>query len=466
MSSTTHDPVFTGRLVLRGERGFEQARVGPVFNARRPGRQPAAVLLAETADDVVAGVKLARQRDWLVSVRSGGHSWAAWSVRQDCLLIDLAGLREIDYDAAAGIVRVSPAVRGGNELNPALVPEGVFFPSGHCPTVGLGGFLLQGGMGWNCRGWGWACERIVAVDVVTASGELVRADENHNTDLFWAARGAGPGFPGIVVRFHLAVRPYPRALTQSTLVYPSELGPEVLHWAQSIQDSLIDTVEIVVLGLTPAGAPDTRQCIVVHGVAFENEPTRAAEVLAPLAQAPFAGAAEARELDRPTSLAEENIEQERQNKQGNRFAVDNAWSAAGPEELTGLLTDLFTALPSRDSYTLWYGMGPLRPLPDMALSLQENNYLAAYVSWPHVRDDDRCRSWLERQMHRLEPVTTGQYLGDSDFTTRQLTFLGDAQFDRLKTIQAQRDPGGLFAGYLCAEGPATNRNHWQRTGTE
>ena len=122
------------------------------------------------------GVRLARERGWQVAVRSGGHSWAQWSVRDDALVIDLGGLQELSYDDATGIVSASPAVQGGAELAPYLDARGRFFPGGHCPTVGIGGFLLQGGQGWNCRGWGWAAEYVEAIDVVTADGELVRAD--------------------------------------------------------------------------------------------------------------------------------------------------------------------------------------------------------------------------------------------------------------------------------------------------
>ena len=88
-------PRFAGRFVERGQPGYEEARVGRVFNGRRPDRFPAAVLLAADEDDVVAGVRLAKARGAQVSVRSGGHSWAAWSVRDDALLIDLGGLRDI-----------------------------------------------------------------------------------------------------------------------------------------------------------------------------------------------------------------------------------------------------------------------------------------------------------------------------------------------------------------------------------
>src|SRR5699024_8649027 len=102
--------LFTGRLVLPGDGDFEEARVGRVFNARRPDRSPEAVLLAETEADIAAGVRLARDRGVAVAVRSGGHSWAVWSVREGTLLIELGLLRAIDYDERTGIVSASPAV--------------------------------------------------------------------------------------------------------------------------------------------------------------------------------------------------------------------------------------------------------------------------------------------------------------------------------------------------------------------
>ena len=167
---------FTGRFLERGQPGYEEARTHRVFNGRRPDRFPAAVLLAETDDDIVAGVRLANARGCPVSVRSGGHSWAAWSIRDDALLIDLGGLRDITYDPATGIAAVRPAVRGGTELAPYLAARGRAFPGGHCESVGLGGYLLQGGQGWNSRSWGWACENVMGIDAVTADGRQVHAD--------------------------------------------------------------------------------------------------------------------------------------------------------------------------------------------------------------------------------------------------------------------------------------------------
>jgi FAD/FMN-containing dehydrogenase len=225
------------RLILRGADGFEEARFARVFNARRPERYPAAVLVAESEDDVVEGVRLARDRGWKVAIRAGGHSFPVWSVRDDALLIDLGGFKETALDESTGIVNVTPSVSSG-ELNGYLSGYGRFFSFGDGPSVGLGGFLLQGGIGLGFRGWGYAAEQIAAIDVVTADGELVRADEQSNSDLFWAARGAGPAYCGAITRFHLRTRPVPKGLLSTTQIYPLERYAEVLEWLWEIHPSV------------------------------------------------------------------------------------------------------------------------------------------------------------------------------------------------------------------------------------
>ncbi|MGO9906550.1 MAG: FAD-binding protein [Solirubrobacteraceae bacterium] len=104
-------------VVWRGEPGYEEARVGRIFNARRPERFPAAVVLAEDERDVAAGVRLARERGLRVSVRAGGHSWAAWSLRDDALLIDLGAMREMTFDPATGIATASPGLKGSGRAS-------------------------------------------------------------------------------------------------------------------------------------------------------------------------------------------------------------------------------------------------------------------------------------------------------------------------------------------------------------
>src|SRR5215467_13530766 len=174
---------FTGQLLRPGAGGFDAAARSRVFNRRRPARRPAAVLRAADEADVAAGVRLARAEGLEVAVRAGGHSWPAWSLRDDTLLIDLAAFTAMSYDDETGIVTAGPAVRGGLDLDPFLAARDRFFAAGHCPTVGIGGFLLQGVMGWNCRGWGWAAEQIESMRVVTADFVFNDTATTENPDL-------------------------------------------------------------------------------------------------------------------------------------------------------------------------------------------------------------------------------------------------------------------------------------------
>ncbi|GGN92584.1 oxidoreductase [Actinoplanes lobatus] len=431
-----------------GDPGFETARVDRIFNRRLPGRQPAAILKATNTEDVQAGVRLARDRGWQVAVRSGGHSWAQWSIRDDALVIDLGGLREMSYDPSSFLVSVSPAIRGGLELAPFLEQHGRFFVGGHCPTVGLGGFLLQGGQGWNARGWGWAAEYVEAVDVVTADGSLVRASATENADLYWAARGAGPGFPGVVVRFHLRTLPMPGHVAHTVQAYRLDDFDEVMTWLHGMHHTVAGTVEIVALTKTdPVLSPSP--VLLVTAVALVSSAAEADAALAPFRDNPA--------LDRallsidavPTTLAKERERQLADNPEGHRWAVDNAWLSGPAEKVVPAMRRAYTTLPNEKAFTIWFSMAPLRDLPDMAFSVQSEIYLASYVLWESPADDERCQAWLADAMADLAPVTVGAYLGDSDLRRRPMRVLSEPAERRYREILDVRDPDRLFTGYLA-----------------
>lgn len=132
------------------EPAYEEARVGRVFTLRRPNRYPLAVVNATEEGHVVEAVKLALEKECRISVRSGGHSWGVWSLRDNAILVDFGNYHEMILDEDTGIVQVSPSTTSGG-LNAFLLPKGRMFAGGHCPDVALGGFLLQGGVGWNAR---------------------------------------------------------------------------------------------------------------------------------------------------------------------------------------------------------------------------------------------------------------------------------------------------------------------------
>jgi hypothetical protein len=455
-------PAFTGQFLRAADPGFADAATSRVFNRRRPSRRPAAVLRAADVADVAAGVRLAAAEGLRVAVRAGGHSWAAWSLREDTLLIDLAAFTGMDYDDRTGTVTAGPAVRGGTDLDPFLARRGRFFAGGHCPTVGLGGFLLQGGMGWNCRGWGWAAESVDAVQVVTAGGDVAWCDETANADLFWAARGSGPGFCGVVTAFRLRTRERYRELTQTTYVYPASVAAEVLGWLYTARHDVPPSVELVAVGSTPPpdlvarvpGAGPPGSVLVVDGVSFDGGPAS----LAALGTCPVAGHALVSKVAQPVTIGALRAEQLRANPEGHRYVVDNAYLAGPRDALVQAMTPAFTDLPTAKSFSLWFDLAHLPGRPwsdtaphDMALSVQGDIYFASYVLCESPAQDDRCRSWLSGAMSRLAPYSAGCYLGDSDFTVRPDRFMSDAAWDRYLRIRADRDPGGLFPGYDCAD---------------
>lgn len=127
---------------------YEKARTCRLFNGIVPKRYPAAIVLAKTEHDIVAAVQVAIEERLRISVRAGGHSYPAWSVRDNALLLDLGECSELSLDQETGIVQVSPSVTA-RELDKSLVAHGRAFPAGHCPDVAMGGYLLGGGLGWN-----------------------------------------------------------------------------------------------------------------------------------------------------------------------------------------------------------------------------------------------------------------------------------------------------------------------------
>jgi len=453
---------FTGQLIYPSDPAFEEARVGRVFNGRRPDRIPAAVLLAATEDDVALGVRLAAQEGWSVSVRSGGHSWAVWSVRNGTLLIDLGLLQEMGYDEETQIAWANPAVQGGAVLSPYLESKGRFFSGGHCPSVGIGGFLLQGGQGWCQRGWGWAAEAVVAIDMVTADGELIRADATENEDLYWAARGAGPTFPGIVTRFHIQTKPLFKHLARTIQIYRLEDFTDLMTWLYTVHADISPNVEIVVVTKTmePDENGQVHRRLVLSGVALTDSPEEAAKALEPFNHNPILDRALTVEHAAASTLREQRAEQEEQNPEHARYLVDNIWVGGDPAEVIERIKPLFVDLPSEQAFTIWFSNGIMRPLPDMAFSMQSEAYVASYMVYDDAAKDEEYRALLDRHMEYAQPVTVGQYLGDSDHSHRQVKFMADENYARLQQIISRRDPNGRFVRYLANDPDTLNQHHW------
>ena len=458
-------PTFVGQAWLPGDEGFEQAAIGRQFNRRLPSRRPTAVVEVASDLDVITAVNWARAEGWQVAMRSGGHAWAAWAVRDGALLIDTHRMQEMELDQERRIIKARPAVKGGETLNPYLAQFGLMFHGGHCPTVAIGGYLLQGGQGWDCRGHGWSVEDVLGLDVVTATGELVHCDANQNSDLYWAARGAGPGFFGVVTNFYLQVHDLPRHWVRNVYVYPAALAEEVMTWAYDTFTDIDSRVEIVLLGqyLPPemTGGVDVGPVILVSGVSITDDAGEGARWLEPFDTCPVLDQAIAVMRNQPTDLPRELEMQYLQNPEGHRYCVDNAWLEGDHRDFIPTFARVLSSIPNRKTFALWYHQAPLPTLSDMAFSLQSEIYFSAYTVWEDEADDERMQAWTANAVRTMEPWTKGQYLGDSDLSKREVKFMADENFAKLKEIQRKWDPENLFVGYLAGPNGATNRNHWE-----
>jgi FAD/FMN-containing dehydrogenase len=447
--------VAPSSLLERDAAGYEQARHDAIWNGYKPERYPRAIVLAESADDVVEAVRYARAHDLKVKARSGGHSWTASSVREGALLIDLSRMdRIVEFDPQTAVAVVEPGVRG-RELNGLLADHGLFFPSGHCPTVGLGGFLLQGGWGWLSRVIGPACMSVIGVDVVTAEGELIHADQDQNTDWLWAARGSGAGYFGVVVRFYLRCHPRPAAIWEAHHVYPMELRDDVLRWARDEEPNFPDELEFAIMATTPRGplgeVVGGPAALIVMCSVMSDSDTAAEAALDLLDSCPVRDRAEVALPAQPRSFVELYDGPDSVEPEGFRWAADGMWTNAPSDELVPAVAELYDTIPEGASHVFWYAWRE-QELPDAAISVQGYLYLAAFAGWTDPAQDDAMLAWPPAQMRKLEPLSRGIQLADENLLRRPARFLTDENRERLEALRAQHDPDGRFLSYLMPEG--------------
>jgi len=242
---------FREGIVRRGAAGYEELRRSLVRSALLPARYPEVIVRAQTIDEAVAAVRLARELGLKLATRSGGHSWCAAALRDGSLLLDLSRLNDLRIDHDGRRMTVGPGLTNGG-LTGALAGHGLGFPAGHCRDVGLGGYLLTGGLGWNAGTWGPACHSVAAVEVITAQGDVVVADDRHDPDLLWAARGAGPGFFAVATSFEARLYEAPRFTLTSSFAFPLSALADVAAWVARLADGLDRRLE---LSLAFASAP-------------------------------------------------------------------------------------------------------------------------------------------------------------------------------------------------------------------
>ncbi|HEX8866237.1 MAG TPA: FAD-dependent oxidoreductase [Lentzea sp.] len=221
---------MSGKLVLPGEEGFSYQGFNPVWD----NRKPAAIARAASPADVQACLEAARTR-LPIAARSGGHSYAGYSSPENGLQIDLRELKTVEL-LPGDQVRVGAGAQLG-EVSQMLAASGRALPTGTCPTVGVAGLTLGGGIGVLTRKHGLTCDHLVSAKVVTADGRLLTASAQEEPDLFWALRGGGGGNFGIVTEFVFSTVSAPQ-VTVFSLQYNAGPTADVLGaWQTWIADA-------------------------------------------------------------------------------------------------------------------------------------------------------------------------------------------------------------------------------------
>jgi len=435
-----------GKIVLRGEPRYEPLRQAATWNARKPERYPNAIVLAESEADVIAAVKMAGERGLQVSVRSGGHSWSGAHTRNASVQINLARMKQIEIDPDALIARISPSVYG-NVLNQQLREQHqLFTPSAHGVNVGMGGFILCGGHGWNSRVFGLGCENLVALDLVNARGELIHASENENADYYWAARGSGPGFFGAATRYYVRLHPRPQVMRSHGFTFDVDEVETVVGWVRETMQTFPAILEVVMLGRQKDGAP----MVTLIGNCLGNTEAEVSAALAILDTCPAAPRAKSswtRDIVVPYDVEPATDS----NPTGARFAVDNIWTNASSAQLLPLLRQLFTDFPTPKSYVFLQVWGPVRKLPDMAYSVQGELYISSNAVYYDPADDARCAHWVVDAMRRLDSISIGGQMNDENLAQHPARYMSMESAKRLDALRRKYDPHQRFPGYLRPE---------------
>jgi FAD/FMN-containing dehydrogenase len=453
--SARHRLRIDGRVIQRGDANYEEWRRGMAWQMDKPARFPELIVQPRDTNGVIAAVTYARRNGLRVAARSGGHHVWANFLRDDGLLVDLSRFKDLQVDAEARRALAGPSIWARNLMRRTLA-HGLGFPVAHCATVPLGGFLLGGGLGVNGDEWGtMSCLAVRGAEVVTAAGDRVTVDAGTQPDLWWALRGAGNGFPGVVTRFDLQLFDAPPTVLASTYVFPGPRSAEVAALASAI--AATDPRHTEILGIVAIGGRDAegRNAVIcaLRVATFAPVAAEGRAVLERVAAEPLARAAmmkmEYVAADWDTQFLD-SIDARRGFGFGH-YAVDNLWTDAPGEVLPALAAALATS-PSPFAHAVaQFKVRTALPV-DAALSRSARCYAALYSVWREAALGAAAKAWLRATMAPLAALGRSRYINEIDAEQRPASiaesFSPDA-WRRLAALRRRSDPSGVFEDFFA-----------------
>ncbi|MEW2417288.1 FAD-binding oxidoreductase [Streptomyces sp. NPDC046866] len=473
-----------GRVVLPGDRDYAEAR--QLFQPRYDTVAPAAVAYPAHAGDVAVCLDFARRSAAPVVPRGGGHSYAGWSTRAGGLVVDLGAMAAMAVEGTG--VRIGAGARLG-DVNRILARHGLGLPTGLCPTVGIAGLTLGGGLGPASRAHGTTADRLTGLTAVTPDGTVRDINVNDNLDanrapyrapdrdpdLFWALRGAGGGNFAVVTEFRF--RTHPAAdCARAELRWPDTASAALLRgwqrWLAALPEPLWSRVEFMVEAGPPP--PTTVYVLCLDGRAeLERQLTRLADLVGSPPQDSWTTVAGYEEtLQALSGCAERTAAQchlqgtlpgrtpEGQVGRDSYAARSDFWGPAGLAD-TGIAAVLAAVRRyARDvppggfgvvQFTGECGGAVNRPAAaDTAFVHRDSAFLTQYLAyWPQAAapaDIDRHQRWLDGLWQDLRPWASGRAY--QNYTDPKLPAWREAYYGpnlaRLEEVRHTYDPGRLF----------------------
>jgi FAD/FMN-containing dehydrogenase len=447
-----------GEVLLPGSAAYESAR--KPFFARFHDVRPRAIVFCTSPSDVSEAVGFAARSGVKVVTRSGGHCFAGRSAGGG-IVIDVSPIRSVTV--SSGIVTVGAGARLG-EVYEALAGEGVTIPAGSCPSVGIAGLTLGGGLGILGRMYGVTSDHLESAQIVLGDGRLLECDDRRNADLFWALRGGGAGSFGVVTELRFGTRPQSPA-TNFRLAWAEGHAATLIRawqdWAPSGPDELY-----VGLLLSASGEAGQAPSVELVGSMFDSEGEahkRLDEFLASCGADPIADFREGMSfrdttrfwagLDAVANLERDAAPQELQH--GHTYIKSEFFRQQLPDAaITGLLTNFATPRVRGEAreldFTPWGGAYNRMSSGATAFAHREELFSLKHtvVVDPSLSSaaKESARRWLDRSWSSVRPWGSGCVF--PNFPDPTLEDPGHAyyaaNYERLLRIKAKYDPGDVF----------------------
>ncbi len=440
-----------GHLYRTGDPGYDEARV--IFNGMFD-RHPALIASCRGAADVMDTVKFARRHNLLLAVRGGGHSVAGNSMCDEGLVIDLSHMNSVVVDRKRRIA----SVQGGAtwaDVDRETQAFGLAVPGGIVSHTGVAGLTLGGGIGWLRNKYGLSCDNLISAEVVTADGALLTANEQENTDLFWALRGGGGNF-GVVTSFEFRLHPVGPEVAAVFSMYPLASTRDVLkqwrEWVRSAPEEVGSEIDAWTAPAAP-GLPVSvheKDLVIASGV-YAGDPEEGMRVLQPL-----------REFGEPLGeiaavIPYRSVQSAFDPYFPNTGELISYWKSLYLDDLSDAAIEVIANCAenrsSRSTMVLVMHIGGAvrRVRPDeTAYPIRDASFVTNIMgSWRDAHETPRHIAWVRDAWDRLLPHSTGagylNFLGheerDAEILVRS-TF--GSNYKKLVEIKAKYDPTNLF----------------------